>query len=318
MDPEKKQSLKREIKNHAFKLGFDACGIAKAEKVEADHQNRFKSWTQKGMHHKMEYMTNHFEKRMHPELLVEGAKTIICLAVNYHQENFQPPGSYYKISSYAAGKDYHFVIKEKLYRLLQFIKEQTGVDNARVFTDSAPVLERYWAQKAGLGWIGKNSCLIIPKKGSFYFLAEIILDTELQDDKPFNKNHCGTCQQCMDACPVNAITEPGVIDARKCLSCLTIETKDPIPEKVRTKTRQYIFGCDICQQVCPHNKRFAQETTQSAFVPAQPIAAWQKEDWEKMDALDFKHLFVKPKTALSRIRFDKIKDNIKAAGHDQP
>ncbi|MFP4288139.1 MAG: tRNA epoxyqueuosine(34) reductase QueG [Bacteroidales bacterium] len=313
MDSEKKQNLTSKIKENARELGFDACGIARVDTVDADHQSRFNRWTEKGMHYKMDYMKNHFDKRMNPELLVEGAKSIICLAMNYHQENFQPPDAFYKVSSYAAGKDYHFVIKEKLYELLQFIKKQTEINNARVFTDSAPVMERYWAQKAGLGWIGKNSCLIIPRKGSFYFLAEIILDTELQEDDPIKKNYCGTCHQCMDACPTHAITEPGVIDSRKCISCLTIETKDPINKDLRQKTQGYIFGCDICQQVCPHNKRFARKTNQPAFQPTHAIASWQKQDWEKMNAQDYKQFFVKPKTALHRIKFDKLKDNMNAA-----
>ncbi len=298
------------IKEKALELHFDAVGFAAAQQVNEKHQHQFDQWLEHNFHGKMHYMANHREKRIDPTQLVPGAKTVICLAMNYHLEDYQPPEAHYKVSQYAAGIDYHYTIKKKLYTLLDFIREHTATDSARVFTDSAPVMERYWAQQSGLGSPGKNSCLILPRKGSYYFLAEIILDVELPADLPFEKDLCGKCTRCIEACPTQAITAPGLIDASRCISYLTIELKDPIPEEFSGKTEQYVFGCDICQQVCPHNIKFATPCREPDFEALEAIASFSKSQWETMDKSTFRKCFLKKGSPLARVKFEKLKNNL--------
>ncbi len=300
------------IKHKAHNLGFDACGFARVEEVNHQHGSRLLQWLAEGHHGRMKYMENYREQRLDPSVLVPEAKSVVALAINYHQENFQPAEAHYKISQYAAGIDYHYVVKSKLYQLLEFIQQHIPAQNARVFTDSAPVLERYWAQRAGLGAPGKNSCLILPRKGSYFFLAEIILDVELCYDQPLEKDFCGTCSLCMDACPNKAIVEPGKIDARKCISYLTIELKDDVPEEFVGKTSQYIFGCDICQQVCPHNKSFATPCNEHDFQPLSAISLWNKADWDNLQKKTFRKHLLKTKSSLARVSFDKLMNSMKS------
>ncbi len=304
------QSLANEIKNAAARFGFDACGFAPANSVDKKHQLQFEKWIDKKSHGEMQYMAENCKKRMNPAQLFTGAKTVISLAHNYYQESYQHEDSFYKISTYAAGMDYHITLKRKLYHLLEFISNNKEVKSARVFTDSAPVLERYWAQQAGLGAFGKNSCIILPRKGSFFFLAEIILDIELPYDEPFIKDLCGSCNRCIDACPNKAIENPGYINAVKCISYLTIESKKDYPKDNQLKTNSYIFGCDICQQVCPHNIKFAKPTIEEDFQPLDALKKWKKKDWENMDKRMFRIAFRKKQSALSRVRFEKIKNTI--------
>jgi epoxyqueuosine reductase len=308
-----KSHLSAMIKSKATQLGFTACGFAPANAVDEEQQQRFFGWLQKEYNGKMQYMANYTDKRMDPRELVPGALSVISLALNYHQKDFQPDDAWYKVSQYAAGLDYHYVIKEKLAILVEYIKEFTPVESHRIFADSAPVHERYWAIRAGLGWTGKNACLIIPQKGSFFFLSEIILDVELDYDTPFEKNHCGNCTRCMDACPTGAIVAPGQIDARRCTSYNTIELKDMIPTELRGKSQRFIFGCDICQNVCPHNKRFAKPYTESSFDALPSIRNWSRSDWENLDNPAFKKNFMKISSPISRAGFKKLKDNIDSA-----
>jgi epoxyqueuosine reductase len=310
IDIHQNQALASEIKNKAAHLGFDACGFAPAIPVNNKHQIQYEQWLVKKAHGEMQYMADNFEKRMNPALLVPGAKTVICLAHNYHQENYQPNNAFYKVSEYAAGKDYHSTIKRKLYHLLEFISNKTKVESARVFTDSAPVLERYWAQQAGIGAFGKNSCIILPRKGSYFFLAEIMLDIDLPFNEPFQKDLCGNCNRCIDACPNNAIEKSGQVNAQKCISYLTIEMKTDLQDDKELQTHGYIFGCDICQQVCPHNIKYARPTTEEDFQPLEAIQNWDKKDWENMDKRLFRIAFRKNKSALSRVKFEKIKNTI--------
>lgn len=268
-----KSELTNKIKEKASELGFLACGISKAEFLskEAGHLEK---WLNKGMHGKMTYMENHFDKRVNPSLLVEGAKSVVSVLLNYYPKQDLFKNSELKISKYAYGQDYHIVIKDKLNGLIEFIKAVTGDLSIRAFTDSAPVLEKAWAERAGLGWIGKNGNLITQKVGSFYFLGEIILDCDLDYDSPAT-DHCGSCRRCIDACPTEAIVKPYVVDGSKCISYLTIELKDEIiPTQFTNKMGNWIFGCDICQDVCPWNK-FSSPTNEPLFEPLAGIS--QKE-----------------------------------------
>ena len=240
------------IKELASKLGFDYCGISEANFLE-DEAPRLESWLKKNMNGKMSYMENYFDMRLDPRLLVEGAKSVISLLFNYYPTQLQP-NDLPKISKYAYGNDYHQVIKEKLHQFVDEIKVKIGNVNARVFVDSAPVLDKAWAKKSGLGWIGKNSNLINKSSGSFFFIAEIILDLNLEYDGEI-KDYCGTCTKCIDACPTDAIVEPYVVDGSKCISYFTIELKDEIDTKMNGKFNDWVFGCDICQDVCPWNQR---------------------------------------------------------------
>lgn len=300
------------IKQEALKLGFTACGIALAEKLSG-HEQPLKSWLAEGMHGAMGYMGNHLEKRLEPRLLVPGARSVVVVAMNYLPQIFQHPKSSYIVSKYAYGKDYHFIVKEKLHRLSEIFKERLPAHEGRVFTDSAPLLERAWAVKAGLGWTGKNGCLIIPRKGSFFFLGELITNIELQPDLPFEKDFCGNCTRCLEACPTGALVSAGKLDARKCISYLTIELKIPIPESFRGKLRGRIFGCDICQDVCPHN-RFAIPTDEEAFLPIEPIRHWEAGQWEQVDSGTFNRMVKKAASPIGRISHKKLMENISAAG----
>jgi len=307
------QSLAELIKNKAFELGFDAAGIARVSPVDAVYEERFLRWLADGYQGEMQYMSNHVDMRLDPSVLVAEARSVICLAMNYYQTDYQPSSTHYRISRYAAGQDYHHVLKRKLFQLLEFINEQKQAGAARVFTDSAPVLERYWAQKAGIGVPGKNTCLILPKRGSFFFLAEIILDIELPVDNPMEKDLCGNCTRCLDACPTGAIISPGKLDARRCLSYLTIELKKETPPDLAKKTQGYIFGCDICQLVCPHNIRFARPCTESFFEPLAPVEEWTDKEWENIDKATFKKRLQKARSPIARISYHKLVENISNA-----
>ena len=306
------EHLTEVLKQKALELGFDACGVAEAGALTV-HQPRLSEWLAKAYHAKMSYMANHLEKRMDPRQLLPGAQSVVVVALNYYPGVSQPAGAGYKVARYAYGRDYHFVMKEKLQQLADQLTAIAGNHTYRVFTDSAPVLERAWAQQAGLGNYGKNSCLIIPRQGSYYFIGELITNLKLEPDEAFAKDLCGTCTQCIDACPTRAITSPGVIDAGKCISYLTIELKERIPEHFRDKCGGWIFGCDLCQEACPHNNH-SRAHKEAAFDPLKPIASWEKEDWDSMTKEDFSRYFKKGKSAIARVKYEKLMDNIRASG----
>lgn len=292
------------IKNIATEIGFSYCGVSKAEQLsqEAFHLEK---WLNKKMHGKMYWMENHFEKRIDPTKLVPDSKSVISLLFNYYpEENFDI--SAYKISKYAYGKDYHFVLKEKLKYFMQCIGEQIGEVSGRVFVDSAPVLDRAWAAKSGLGWIGKNSMLITKQHGSFYFIAEIIIDLELEYDSVAT-DHCGTCTACIDACPTDAIIADKVIDSNKCISYLTIELKDQIPNSFKQKMDGWVFGCDICQDVCPWN-RFSTHTNEKQFDKHPQLDVLHQSEWKELTEEIFKSVF--KKSAIKRAGYMKLKENI--------
>ncbi|MEO8820908.1 MAG: tRNA epoxyqueuosine(34) reductase QueG [Ginsengibacter sp.] len=295
------------IKKSAISLGFDYCGIAKAVKLDED-EKRLESWLNKGFNGKMEYMNNYFDLRIDPSKLVPGAKSVITLLLNYfpsEQQNADAP----QISKYAYGKDYHEVIKEKLKIFLQLIKENIGEIHGRGFTDSAPVLERSWAVKSGLGWVGKNGNLITKNNGSFFFIATLMTDLELEADDPFIKDYCGSCTKCIDNCPTDAIFPDKVIDGSKCISYFTIELKDTlIPEAMKGKFEDKLFGCDICQDVCPWN-RFSKPNNEIEFTPINEILNFSKNDWEEMTEESFKIIF--KKSPIKRAKFAGIKRNLK-------
>ncbi|CAA9249701.1 MAG: Epoxyqueuosine reductase [uncultured Adhaeribacter sp.] len=292
------------IKQKALELGFMYCGISKAEFLE-EEAPRLENWLNKQMHGQMHYMENHFDKRLDPRLLVDGAKSVISLLLNYYPPE-QQPNDTYQISKYAYGQDYHFVIKDKLKELLGYIQESIGEVGGRAFVDSAPVLDKAWAKKSGLGWVGKNSNLITPQVGSFYFIAELIVDLELEYDGPI-KDYCGTCTKCMDACPTGAITEPYVVDGSKCISYFTIELKDQLPQEVAGKFGNWIFGCDICQDVCPWN-RFAKPHQEPAFNPHPHLHELSKKDWQEITAEVFREVF--RKSAVKRTGYNGLLRNI--------
>ena len=253
----------------------------------------------------MSYMENYFDKRLDPRLLVDGAKTVISLLLNYYTDASQIDGAP-KISKYAYGKDYHFVIKNKLKSLLSFIRDSIGDINGRVFVDSAPVLDKAWAKKSGLGWVGKNSNIINKKSGSFFFIAELIIDLEIEPDNPIN-DYCGTCTKCIDACPTDAILEPYVVDGSKCISYFTIELKDAIPDEMKGKMNDWVFGCDICQDVCPWNRRSISHKEKD-FLPKDGMLEMEKRDWEEMTEEVFKKVF--KDSALKRAKYNGLKRNI--------
>lgn len=300
------------IKNKSFELGFSTCGIARAEAL-VDNKQLLTKWLEKGYHAGMSYMTNHFHKRVDPILLVPGARSVVSVSLNYYPSKQQPKNAFYKISRYAYGQDYHFVMKDKLHLLAQYMTTLAGNHTYRVFTDSAPVLERSWAKQAGLGNYGKNTCLIIPRQGSYHFLGEIITSMELAPDEPFSKDLCGKCNKCIEACPTKALTAPGILDANRCISYLTIELKEPIPDQYRRKCNGWIFGCDICQEVCPHNK-FAKAHSEKAFKPLTSITDWTREQWELMTESDFKKYFADTRSAIGRVSYHKLMDNIRSSG----
>lgn len=293
------------VKASAKKFGFDFCGISKAEFL-ADEAPRLENWLKKNHHGQMAYMENYFDKRLDPTLLVPGAKSVISLLYNYYPEkNTQNPN--YKISKYAFGNDYHDVIREKLNIFLSDLKTQIGDISGRIFVDSAPVLEKVWAKKAGLGWIGKNSNLITKSKGSFFFLAELIVDIELKADVGI-PDYCGTCTKCIDACPTQAIVEPYVVDGSKCISYLTIELKNEIPKSFASKMDNWVFGCDVCQDVCPWN-RFSEPHQEKLFNDDTSKLELSDEEWEELSQESFKILF--KNSAVKRTKFQGLKRNIR-------
>jgi len=296
------------IKKWAKDLGFDFCGIAKAEFLE-EEAPRLEAWLRNNYQGKMAYLENHFDKRLDPTKLVEGAKTVVSLAYNYYPEQELPhEAGDYKIAKYAYGKDYHFVIKDKLNTFLQLLKDEVGDVAGRAFVDSAPVMERQWAKKAGIGWTGKNSLLLNKKSGSFFFLAELIIDLEVEPDLPAARDYCGTCTRCIDACPTDAIVQPGVVDGSRCISYFTIELKEELPASVKGKFENWAFGCDICQDVCPWN-RFAQPHSEPEFHPHPDLKLMDKKDWEEITAETFNKVF--QKSALKRTKLEGLKRNIR-------
>ncbi|MCF6297830.1 MAG: tRNA epoxyqueuosine(34) reductase QueG [Flavobacteriaceae bacterium] len=294
------------IKIEAKRLGFLSCGISKAKFLK-EEAPRLEQWLQNNFHGKMQYMENHFDKRLDPRKLVPNAKSVISLQYNYFSNENQIDNSY-KISKYAYGEDYHHIIKTKLYELLNFIQDQIGEVNGRAFVDSAPVLERAWAKKSGLGWIGKHSLLITKQKGSFFFLAELILDLELTYDSEFKTDHCGTCTKCIDACPTKAILPNNTIDGSKCISYFTIELKDELPNSMKGKFDDWMFGCDICQDVCPWN-RFSIPHNEPKFQPKEELLNMTKHDWEEISEEVFRKIF--KKSPIKRTKFTGLKRNIK-------
>lgn len=293
------------IKREASSLGFSSCGISKAEFLEKQAP-LLEEWLKNGFHGEMAYMENHFDKRLDPTKLVPGAKSVISLLYNYFPSESQMEGSY-NISKYAYGQDYHHVIKQKLYELVDIMQLRLGDFNARVFTDSAPVMERNWAQKSGLGWLGKNALLINKRKGSFFFLAEIILDLELEYDHEFKTDHCGSCTKCIDACPTQAILPNNTIDGSKCISYFTIELKDEIPATFKGQFDDWMFGCDICQDVCPWN-RFSTPHNEPMFKPSPDLLNRDKKQWEEITQDVFNQIF--KKSPVKRTKFNGLVRNI--------
>jgi epoxyqueuosine reductase len=295
------------IKKTATRLGFDYCGIARAQMLD-DDAFRLEQWLQKGMHGTMQYMENYFDMRVDPSKLVPGAKSVITLLKNYfpsETQNAEAP----QISKYAYGKDYHEVIRKQLTELIALIQAEAGEIHGRGFVDSAPVLERTWAQRSGLGWVGKNGNLINKESGSFYFIATLITDLELVYDDPFVKDFCGTCTRCIDACPTDAILPGKVVDGSKCISYFTIELKELlIPGEMKGKFENWMFGCDTCQDVCPWN-RFAHPARESQFSPLPEILNFSTKEWEMMTEESFRKIF--KDSPLKRSGFKGIRRNLK-------
>ncbi|GGW59460.1 epoxyqueuosine reductase [Winogradskyella epiphytica] len=292
------------IKAEAKRLGFLSCGISKAEFLE-EEAPRLEAYLNNNMNGEMRYMENHFDKRLDPTLLVEGSKSVVSLLLNYYPSEFQNEDSY-KLSKYAYGTDYHFVIKDKLKSLLQFIQEEIGEVEGRAFVDSAPVLDKAWAAKSGLGWVGKHTLLLTKNVGSFYFIAELIIDLELEYDHA-TTDHCGTCTKCIDACPTEAITEPYVVDGSKCISYFTIELKENLPTEFKGKFDDWMFGCDICQDVCPWN-RFSKSHNEPLFNPHPDLLEMTKKDWEEITEDTFRKVF--KKSAVKRTKYAGLTRNI--------
>ncbi len=297
------------LKQKALELGFVSVGVSKAEEL-TDEAPRLERWLTEGMHGEMKYMEGHFDKRLDPRKLVPGTKSVVSLLFNYHNPDVNKREGEYKISQYALGTDYHFVLKRKLKELLKMMKEEWGDVDGRVFVDSAPVLERVWAAKSGLGWIGKNSLLLSKKMGSYFFTAEMMLDIEFEYDVPV-ADHCGSCTSCIDACPTGAIIQPYVVDGSKCISYFTIELKGAIPEPMAGKFDQWIFGCDVCQEVCPWN-RHSSPTKESEFEPANGLLKMTKSDWVDLTEEVFRDYF--KSSPVMRAGFEGLKRNIKFLG----
>jgi epoxyqueuosine reductase len=293
------------IKTEAKRLGFLSCGISKAGFLE-EEAPRLEKWLKNNAHGEMRYMENHFDKRLDPTKLVEGSKSVVSLLLNYYPSEIQNPESY-QLSKYAYGTDYHFVIKDKLKELLQSIQDEIGDVHGRAFVDSAPVLDKAWAAKSGLGWIGKHSNLLTQQIGSFYFIAELIIDLDLEYDYA-TTDHCGTCTACIEACPTEAITEPYVVDGSKCISYFTIELKENIPLDFKGQFDDWMFGCDICQDVCPWNK-FSKAHSEPLFNPHPELLDMTKKDWEEITKDTFNKVF--KKSAVKRTKFDGLERNIK-------
>ena len=299
-----KETYSKFIKSEAKRLGFLSCGISKAGFLE-EEAPRLEKWLNNNHHGQMAYMENYFDKRLDPTLLVDDAKSVVSLLLNYYPEETQSQESF-KISKYAYGQDYHFVIKEKLKEFLHSIQENIGDVSGRAFVDSAPVLDRAWAAKSGLGWIGKSGNLLTQKVGSFYFIAELILDLELEYDHA-TTDHCGSCTACIDACPTQAIVAPHVVDGSKCISYYTIELKENIPQEMNGKFDEWMFGCDTCQDVCPWN-RFSKPHSEPLFNPNPDLLSFSKKDWIEITEETFRTVF--KNSPIKRTKFDGLKRNI--------
>ncbi|MEO8532331.1 MAG: tRNA epoxyqueuosine(34) reductase QueG [Flavobacterium sp.] len=300
-----KETYSKFIKEEAKRLGFLSCGISKAGFLEQEAP-RLENWLKNNRNGQMAYMENHFDKRLDPTLLVDDAKSVVSLLLNYYPEEIQNQESF-KISKYAYGQDYHTVIKEKLKEFLFSIQEHIGEVSGRAFVDSAPVLDKAWAAKSGLGWIGKNSNLLTQKVGSFYFIAELILDLDLEYDHA-TTDHCGSCTACIDACPTQAIVAPHVVDGSKCISYYTIELKENIPDEMKGKFDEWAFGCDTCQDVCPWN-RFSKPHSEPLFNPNPELLSFSKKDWIEITEETFRAVF--KNSPIKRTKFDGLKRNIK-------
>jgi epoxyqueuosine reductase len=299
------------VKNIATELGFSFCGISKAEFLH-EEAPRLEAWLKRSYQGKMSYLENHFDKRLDPALLVPGAKSVVSLIYNYFPKEDLAKEGQFKIAKYAYGEDYHFVVKDKLKLFMERLQQQVGEVNGRAFVDSAPVMERAWAKKSGLGWIGKNSLLLNKQMGSFFFLAELILDLELEYDGPV-KDYCGTCTACIDACPTDAIAEPYVVDGSKCISYFTIELKEEIPNDVKGKFENWIFGCDICQDVCPWNS-FSKPHHEPRFMPDSDLEKMSLKDWKEITDEVFQKIF--RHSAVKRTKLDGLKRNIQFIGEE--
>jgi epoxyqueuosine reductase len=299
-----KEAYTHLIKSEAERLGFLSCGISKAEFLE-EEAPRLEEFLKKNRHGEMRWMENNFDKRLDPTKLVEGSKSVISLLLNYYPEETQREDSY-KISKYAYGRDYHFVIKDKLKQLLQFMQDEIGEIDGRAFVDSAPVMDKVWAAKSGLGWIGKHSNLLSKQTGSFYFIAELIVDLELEYDTPVT-DHCGSCTACIEACPTDAIVDPYKVDGSKCISYFTIELKDELPNSYKNQFEDWMFGCDICQDVCPWN-RFSKPHNEPLFNPHPELLEKDKKGWEELTKETFNEIF--RKSAVKRTKFEGLKRNI--------
>jgi epoxyqueuosine reductase len=302
--PLPKETYTTLIKQQAKRLGFEYCGISKAGFLE-EEAPRLETWLNKNMNGEMKYMENYFDKRLDPRLLVDGAKSVVSLLLNYYPEKEQNPDAP-QISKYAYGSDYHLVIKEKCKELVEVLKEEIGAINGRCFVDSAPVMDKAWAQKSGLGWIGKNSNLINKNSGSFFFIAELIIDIELDYDGPV-KDHCGTCTRCIDACPTDAIVAPYIVDGSKCISYFTIELKENIPADYKNKLDNWAFGCDVCQDVCPWN-RFSKAHSEPLFTNKNNLLDWDARQWQEITQEVFSKVF--KNSAVKRTGFKGLKRNI--------
>ena len=301
-----KGELSNKIKSEAKRLGFIECGISKVSFLK-DEKQALQNYLDKNYHGKMKYLENHFDKRLNPALIVDNAKSVISVLLNYYTDEKQKDPNTPIISKYAFGEDYHFIIKDKLNKLLEFVKAQIPDATGRAFTDSAPILDKTWAVKSGLGWIGKNGNLINKKHGSFFFIGELIVDIELDYDTEI-KDYCGTCTKCIDACPTNAIVAPKIVNGSKCISYLTIELKGEIPEEFAGKLENRLFGCDICQDVCPFNSK-AKEHNEERLKPIQALLEMNKKDWYNIDNLEFNKIL--KNSAIKRAGLKKIKNTLK-------
>ena len=301
-----KEQYAKIIKAEAKRLGFLSCGISKAEFLE-EEAPRLERWLHNNMHGNMHYMENHFDKRLDPTLLVEGSKSVISLTYNYYTDAVQQDADAPKISKYAYGVDYHYIIKDKLSQLLEYIKDEIGDVHGRAFVDSAPSMEKAWAKKSGLGWIGKHSNLITQKVGSYYFIAELVVDLDLEVDHAVT-DHCGSCTACIDACPTQAITEPYKVDGSKCISYFTIELKENIPSEMKGQLDNWMFGCDVCQEVCPWN-RFSKNHSEPLFNPNPKLLSMSKKDWEEITQETFNKVF--KKSAVKRTKYSGLKRNVR-------
>ncbi len=304
--------LTESIRQFAYQAGFEACGFARARRLE-DEERQLEEWLAKGMHGEMKWMENHFDKRVDPTILVPGAKTVVSVLCSYNQPDlFKKQAANEdnpRISNYALGDDYHKVMKEKLFQLFEFTREQAGNVEGRVFVDSAPVLDKAWAVQAGLGWMGKNTNILNKQLGSWFFIGEMIIDLELEFDE-VTTDHCGTCTRCIDACPTDAIYEPYKVDGSKCISYFTIELRKEIPEEYHRQMGNWIYGCDICQDVCPWNRK-AKPGSEERLMARPELVDKDIDYWEELDLQEYRRLF--KKSAVKRAKFDGIKRNIRIA-----